>query len=39
MTVEERNLLFLDNALELPLIKKIKILKSFDLEFDLYNNL
>ncbi|MBQ8522663.1 MAG: DNA-processing protein DprA [Clostridia bacterium] len=38
MTVEKRNILFLDNALELPHVKKGKILESFDVEFDLYKN-
>ena len=38
MTTEKRNLLFLDNALELPLIKKVKILKLFEMDFDIYNN-
>lgn len=38
MTAEKRNILFLDNALELPIIKKAKILKAFGIEFDLYNN-
>ncbi len=38
MTTEERNILFLDNAYELPYIKKIKILKTFGKEFDLYEN-
>ena len=36
MTVEERNLLFLDNALELPLVKKKKVLGLFPVEFDIY---
>ena len=36
MTIEERNLLFLDNALELPLIKKKKVLGLFPVEFDIY---
>ena len=38
MTAEKRNILFLDNALELPYAKKHKILNSFDVEFDLYDN-
>ncbi len=38
MTIEKRNILFLDNAIELPIAKKAKILKAFDIELDLYNN-
>ncbi len=38
MTTEKRNILFLDNAIELPYIKKQKILQAFDMEFDLYAN-
>ena len=38
MTVEERNILFLDNALELPYNKKLKILKMFGDNIDLYDN-
>ena len=36
MTIEERNLFFLDNALELPLIKKKRILGLFSVHFDIY---
>lgn len=38
MTVEKRNILFLDNALELPFVKKAKILGMFPVEFDIYGN-
>ena len=38
MTTEKRNLLFLDNALELPLIKKTRVLGLFPVEFDIYSN-
>ncbi len=38
MTNEKRNILFLDNALELPLVKKARVLKLFDMDFDIYGN-
>lgn len=38
MTTEKRNILFLDNAIELPYVKKQKILALFDLDFDIYSN-
>lgn len=38
MDVEERNILFLDNAIELPYPKRAKILKMFDADFDLFAN-
>ena len=38
MTTEKRNILFLDNALELPYSKRHKILNSFDIELDLHDN-
>ena len=36
MTNSEKNILFLDNAIELPYIKKAKILSMFDIDKDLY---
>lgn len=38
MTNEIRNILFLDNALEVPLVKKKKVLGLFPVDFDIYNN-
>lgn len=38
MTTNKRNILFLDNAIELPFIKKMKVLKLFPVEFDIYGN-
>ena len=36
MTTSEKNVLFLDNAMELPYHKKVKILEMFDVDKDLY---
>ena len=38
MTIEKRNILFLDNALELPIAKKAKVLELFPVDFDIYGN-
>ncbi len=38
MNISEKNILFLDNAIDLSHIKKGKILNMFDVEFDLYEN-
>ena len=38
MTIINRNVLFLDNAMELPYLKKFKILDMIDDDFDLYDN-
>ena len=38
MSNSKRNVLFLDNAIELPYIKKAKILHSFDVDLDFYTN-
>lgn len=36
MNVEEKNILFLDNAIDLPYQKRAKILKMFDIDTDLF---
>ena len=38
MTTSEKNILFLDNALELPYNKKAKILSMFDVDIDMHTN-
>ena len=38
MTNSEKNVLFLDNAMDLPYNKKIKILKSLDIDMDMHAN-
>ena len=38
MTTSEKNILFLDNALELPYNKKAKILDTFDVDIDMHAN-
>ena len=38
MTAAERNILFLDSAIELPYHKKAKILSMFDIDKDLYSS-
>lgn len=38
MTTSEKNILFLDNAIELPYNKKAKILKMFDVDIDMHAN-
>ncbi|MBO5910121.1 MAG: DNA-processing protein DprA [Clostridia bacterium] len=38
MNIADKNILFLDNAIELPYNKKAKILAMFDKNFDLYEN-
>ena len=38
MTIADKNILFLDSAIELPYHKKAKILSMFDIDYDLYAN-
>ncbi|MFQ6723921.1 MAG: DNA-processing protein DprA [Clostridia bacterium] len=38
MTISDKNILFLDTAIELPYVKKARILNTFDVDLDLYAN-